>query len=761
MAYNTTVHRTTGQTPSFLMFGFQPSLPGLIQPSYDESDNNTRLQVLQKARDAAHEHSTKQAVSYATSKDKSALQADFAPGQQVLLDVRLFPNQNQKLADKFEGPYYIVQIHPKNTCDILKNNKIHRVSFDRIKPYQVQIPLNVQDSFDTSQHVADQMLIPVTPPLIPSQEILTDINDDDNDVAPTDVDIPVPQTRKRGRPKKSDTAQVTTPPLEPVPYVGPTTRSRAKLNEVSHSQFSPSSVQTSISNFSTMLSDTVTDLFKRLLLNENLRMTIAQMLLKKLKELFPMLFHDVTVRPFRPKVPFRNNKHHSAHSRHVFLNQQDKATQEALLHHDPYFLVDPTIYHYAILRPENKGSQLGTPHIIKKESISPPPTEPAPEQEPSLATPVKKEEPPILPPPVPAVEEPLIVAPELDNVEPLVLPEPVPSRPHSPLFPFDPDIPDPFGTLPVRTDSLDSNATVVYHGEPPEDLGIMPCHQPVPFPRPRPTAPRPNVLYGIQGPPGTNPMLHHPVNRIYKRYASSETDPVDLIDPNADLSDPMNWQVPIRDIVNFENRRKAQLDPMFDFPEVPPPPKVNPEAQPAISRPAIIKAPILPSPNVFSDAHFAVPDQLPPAPSPPKTLPSMPPPCAKSQSLPAHLPVDTPAFALPLPSDDMSMPSLDSSDNLPPSPDSDDIGFQKLSLECPDISSSDDFGMPHLSLECPETRPPPRSLENPLPSSMSCAQPEYDNMDTNNPYFPGGWRPPPDATRDSTDSILDKIRKRP
>jgi len=372
MAYNTTVHRTTGQTPAFLMFGFQPSLPGLIQPSYDESDNNTRLQLLQKARNAAHEHSAKQAVAYATSKDKKAVQADFAPGQQVLLDVQLFPNENQKLADKFEDPYYIVKIHPKNTCDILKNSKIHRVSFDRIKPYHVQIPTFVPDSLVTSDQLNDQMLIPVTPPFIPSQGVLSE-EDNDNDVAHPDVDIDVPPpSRKKGRPKQSGQTQVNLPNVEPVPYVGPTTRSRAKVNEVSHSLFSSSSVDTSTSAFSKMLSNTVTDLFKRLLLNENLRMTIAHMLLEKLKELFPMIFHDVTVRLFRPNVPFKYNKHPSAHSRRLFLSQQDKATEEALLHHDPYFLVDPTIYHYAILRPENKGSQLGTPHIIKKDSICTP-----------------------------------------------------------------------------------------------------------------------------------------------------------------------------------------------------------------------------------------------------------------------------------------------------------------------------------------------------------------------------------------------------
>jgi len=863
MAYNTTVHRTTGQTPAFLMFGFQPSLPGLIQPSYDESDNNTRLQILQKARDAAHEHSAKQAVGYAASKDKKAAQADFAPGQQVLLDVRLFPNQNQKLADKFEGPYYIVKIHPKNTCDILKNNKIHRVSFDRIKPYHVQVPINVPDSLDTSDQFNNQMLIPDMPPLIVSQDLVSE-EGNDNNVAPPDVDIDVPPPlRKRGRPKKSDQTQVTRPHVEPVPYVGPTTRSRAQVNEVSHSLFTPHSVDTTSYDFGKMLSNTVTDLFKRLLLKEDLRLFIAQMLLDKLKELFPMIFHDVTVRPFRPKVPFVYNKHPSSHSRQVFLSQQDKATQEALLHHDPYFLVDPTIYHYAILRPDNKGSQLGTPHIIKKDSLSSPelvgdlpnlspalksediwpdtdlkpkletPTEPDLVKSSSIPPIAIKEQPFVFPLPVPARSaSPNFVVPQFVKQDtPLILPDPVPTRPFTPvirindmppmktpsppplpspdgisaapLFPFDPNMPDPFSQLP-RSNSLDSNATVTYQGESADALGMLPCHLPTPFPPPKPAKPRRNTLYGVEGPEGVNPLFHSPIFRQFKRYASSVSDPVDLIDPDADLSNPSSWQVKVRELMAFENRRRAQKDPFFDFPEVTPPPKVTPAPVVAPTNnddrvsapPAIRSAKLVPSPNVMSDHKFAVPAPLPVLqPNLPKVLPAMPPPCYKSQSLPAQPPVETPAFALPLPSDDMSMPSQSS----------DDLGMPRLSLECPVIVpkmlpamppplcasqslpavlpdnipasalplppddtsmqslNSDSIDMPSLSLEDPIIVPPPRSLENPLPrdDSMSCAQPDYDNMETNNPYFPGGWRPPPDDTRDSTDSIMDKIRTRP
>jgi len=94
------------------------------------------------------------------------------------------------------------------------------------------------------------------------------------------------------------------------------------------------------------------------------------MLLTKLKEIFPLFFQDFRVKPFCPKEPFAYNNNPSTHSRKVFLSQQDGVTRDALLRHDPYFLVDPSNYYYTI--PDNRGSQLGTPHIIKKDSITTP-----------------------------------------------------------------------------------------------------------------------------------------------------------------------------------------------------------------------------------------------------------------------------------------------------------------------------------------------------------------------------------------------------
>jgi len=253
-----------------------------------------------------------------------------------------------------------------------------------------------------------------------------------------------------------------------------------------------------------MLSQTVTDLFYKLLLNEDLRLYLATTLLDKLKEMFPMLFLDFEIVPFRPKQPFIVNNDPDTHSRKVFLSKQDGDTREALLFHDPYFLVDPVIYYYSILGPDNKGSQLGTPHIIKKDSIaSPVPNSDMPSpvaQHVVSKAPSVDQTPPTLGnelvplgPLVPASSAPVVLPPpgvaDAEFHPPLpqpvpaasprvraavALPAPTPALPpaHSPppppvdSFPTDPVGPDPFAIMPPPQPPLVPSPTVVYEGGP-------------------------------------------------------------------------------------------------------------------------------------------------------------------------------------------------------------------------------------------------------------------------------------------------------
>jgi len=192
-AYNTSVHSTTGLTPSYLMFGFNPLTPGLVPPSLDESDNNNRLQALQRARDAANIEMTRQSLNYQTAHDKSASPVILTPGQQVLLDVRLFVNANRKLAEHWEGPFFVYQVHPKGVIDILRNNKLHRVNIDRLKPF---IPEPVQIDINPNDNVVQNTPLPLMcdQDIAPSQQIAPSI-------PPPTVSEPI-IPRGRGRPKR-------------------------------------------------------------------------------------------------------------------------------------------------------------------------------------------------------------------------------------------------------------------------------------------------------------------------------------------------------------------------------------------------------------------------------------------------------------------------------------------------------------------------------------------------------------------------------
>jgi len=64
--------------------------------------------MLQLESDKAHKTSTSQATSYSNTHDKKAVTANFAPGQQVLLEVRLFPNKNKNLLKNLRVHYWVL-----------------------------------------------------------------------------------------------------------------------------------------------------------------------------------------------------------------------------------------------------------------------------------------------------------------------------------------------------------------------------------------------------------------------------------------------------------------------------------------------------------------------------------------------------------------------------------------------------------------------------------------------------------------------------
>jgi len=379
LAYNTSVHRTTGVTPSFLMFGFQPLLPGLIPPSLEESDNNVRLQALQRARDGAHEESTKMAQSYKLAHDKNATQVDIRPGQQVLLDVRLFPNCNQKIADKFEGPYFVVKVYPKGVVDILRNSKVHRVNMDRLKifiPQQVQeyqLPQVDPEPANPSSNPAafEQEDNHIEKPVVSDSQDKADItkqHDEDKIVPQQQVQEKlVPGKRGPGRPRKTITT--TKSELVPTDNTGPVTRSKGKLLEKVQSIETPSSSSMNNShNFQ------VSKFFKLLLNDVKLREEVETLLFNKLINKFPELGkcrkRTAPLKPGKPVkkdefgIPFRNASHPAYLARKSLFQSLPQELRNRILTGDPWFTIDPTAYEYCYLNPAAPAVQTHMSHLF-------------------------------------------------------------------------------------------------------------------------------------------------------------------------------------------------------------------------------------------------------------------------------------------------------------------------------------------------------------------------------------------------------------
>jgi hypothetical protein len=105
-SYNTTKHRTMGMTPAELKLGYLPkSMIGKDIPQYYEDPIMDTLRAFHNARPLANHEALRQTDVYKKDHDKRVEgETEFAVGQFVLLDRRLFVNENKKLADKWEGP---------------------------------------------------------------------------------------------------------------------------------------------------------------------------------------------------------------------------------------------------------------------------------------------------------------------------------------------------------------------------------------------------------------------------------------------------------------------------------------------------------------------------------------------------------------------------------------------------------------------------------------------------------------------------------
>jgi len=446
-AYNTSVHSTTGLTPSFLLFGYNPLLPGLIPPSLEESENNNRLQALQQARDAAHMHSTKLSQQYKLAHDKKAKPNELVPGQQVLLDVRLFTNCNKKLAEKWEGPYFIYKVHPKGVIDILRNNKVHRVNVDRIKPFLApppgfqpimpsSDPSDSEDGYsfpllsDTQNPRPYATFVPPPPEFEPMEPTQSQPQ-------------PPPQRRGPGRPTKEEAMRKRQLAAQQ-PYSGPVTRSRSR----SQSSSAPQGNQ--LSENSIMVSED----FKAALVNEKVRDELVGFAYKELLDKRPEVrgYRSAPVKPitiyygdnqsrdeFGIPVTPETLDHPAYLRRRKYFESLDQKTRNLILTGDPEICFDPVFYEYIFTVPRPQVppalSHLGEAMDIDPPSPPPPkgPPHMGPKRKNDTLSQVSGGGPPPQPPPPPTAPQPSKHAnksnrPGTDRKGP----SPPPARPYSP-----------------------------------------------------------------------------------------------------------------------------------------------------------------------------------------------------------------------------------------------------------------------------------------------------------------------------------------
>ncbi|MBW0567050.1 hypothetical protein O181_106765 [Austropuccinia psidii MF-1] len=145
LAYKTSVHSSTGQTPAMLEKGWNPRLPAdtlrkdLI---YIHPTASSFKIMLDNIKHHA-KHSMDDAFDYSKQKwDKSHKVPDFKVGDLVLVSTLNFNNIKvpKKLKDSYVGPFVIVALHGTNAVQVELSgeleNKHPTFPVSLIKPYQ-------------------------------------------------------------------------------------------------------------------------------------------------------------------------------------------------------------------------------------------------------------------------------------------------------------------------------------------------------------------------------------------------------------------------------------------------------------------------------------------------------------------------------------------------------------------------------------------------------------------------------------------------
>ncbi|MGV0982828.1 MAG: hypothetical protein ACOYB0_10755, partial [Polynucleobacter sp.] len=139
-SYNTSFHRTIQTSPYFVTFGQHARQPAFQQGDlqrkyYGESSAAEKFRMLQQTRELAWRNSHHQQELNRQTYDRQAAPHSFKKGQWVLIKEFNFLHKNAKIAQKYAGPYKILELKPHNNILLKLNRGTTLTHANRLKPY--------------------------------------------------------------------------------------------------------------------------------------------------------------------------------------------------------------------------------------------------------------------------------------------------------------------------------------------------------------------------------------------------------------------------------------------------------------------------------------------------------------------------------------------------------------------------------------------------------------------------------------------------
>jgi len=378
-AYNTTLHSTTGFSPAHLMFGYQPkySTNTTLPDSHNQATDNL-LRHLFLNRQLANKNALSNSDKYKQRHDENIKDEPLAPGQFVFLDQRLFLNTNEKLEDKWEGPYVVSKVFPNGTLDLIRKGRSIRVNKARIKPFTAMgnvktfipdMPPNLMDHptdhlllddpvFD--DHMTQDPDIPNLQP--PPNKRGPRTNSDQQDQILPAPDLPSstapPKSHKRGRPKKSDTITSDQPPAAPAIIPSSSATSDAPLPPMTNAASTPPAPVQSNARFGSHPMVLRQRLPKPTISHIKIASLSTRSNIPKVKRLnaiiirkFAKLINSLASLPILdeyalPKQVTNQSTSKQINRRRQYLKSLCPTHRNTLLTGDPLFSFDPVVYEY-------------------------------------------------------------------------------------------------------------------------------------------------------------------------------------------------------------------------------------------------------------------------------------------------------------------------------------------------------------------------------------------------------------------------------